>query len=165
MILHTWGIWFLIIVSVIIVSIISYFLAERYGKFSFRHRKATIAEKLRQKELDKDQVIKRIDITETPENPLILHCKYCQSWFESSKFSYMCPKCDHDQIYVAYNCINCGKWYFKDEPGENFYCKSKKCRGVKLISREIEEVKKLLGENSIFLRKFEFNDKKFSILD
>ncbi len=165
MILHTWGIWFLIIVSVIIVSIISYFLVERYGKFSFRLRKATIAEKLRQKEIDKDQVIKRIGITETPENPLILHCKYCQSWFESSKFSYMCPKCDHDQIYVAYNCINCGKWYFKDEPGENFYCKSKKCRGVKLIRREIEEVKNILGENSIFLRKFEFNDRKFSILD
>jgi len=165
---QTWGIWFLIIFSVIIVGIISYFLAEKYGKFSFRHRRNIFAEKLRLKELDKEKVIKRIEVIETPEenkNPLILHCKYCQSWFESSKFNYMCPKCDHDQIYIAYNCINCGKWYFKDKPGENFYCKNKKCRGVRLVRREIEEIKELLKEKGIFLRKFEYKNKKFSILD
>jgi len=165
---RTWGIWILIIGSIIVVGIISYILAEKYGKFSFRHRRNTIAEKLRLKELDKEQVIKRIEIIETSgehKNPLILHCKYCQSWFESSKFNIMCPKCDHDQIYIAYNCINCGKWYFKDEPGENFYCKNKKCKGVRLVEREIEEIKNLLKENGIFLRKFEYKDKKFSILD
>ncbi len=165
---QTWGIWFLIIVSVIIIGIISYFLAEKYGKFSFRHRRNIFAEKLRLKELDKEKVIKRIEVIETPEehkNPFILHCKYCQSWFESSKFNYMCPKCDHDQIYIAYNCINCGKWYFKDKPGENFYCKNKKCRGVRLVRREIEEIKELLKEKGIFLRKFEYKGKKFSILD
>jgi len=165
---QTWGIWLLIIVSVIILGIISYVLAEKYGKFSFRHRRNTFAEKLRLKEFDKDQVIKRIEIIETSEeykNPLILHCKYCQSWFESSKFNYMCPKCDHDQIYVAYNCINCGKWYFKDKPEDNFYCKNKKCRGVRLVRREIEEIKESLKEKGIFLRKFENKSKKFSILD
>jgi len=166
--IQTWGIWFLIIVGVIIVGIISYVLAEKYGKFSFRYRRNIFAEKLRLKELDKEQVIKRIEVIETPEehkNPLILHCKYCQSWFESSKFDYMCPKCDHDQIYIAYNCINCGKWYFKDKPGDNFYCKNKKCSGVRLVRREIEEIKELLKEKGIFLRKFEYKDKKFSILD
>ncbi|MHA1509826.1 MAG: Ig-like domain-containing protein, partial [Promethearchaeota archaeon] len=93
---QTWGIWFLIIVGIIMIGIISYVLAEKYGKFSFRHRRNTFAEKLRLKDLEKEQVIKRIEIIETPEehkNPLILHCKYCQSWFESSKFNYMCPKC------------------------------------------------------------------------
>jgi len=166
--LQTWGIWLLAIVGVIIVGIISYVLAEKYGKFSFRHRRNTYAEKLRLKELDKEQAIRRIEIIETPEegkNPLILHCKFCQSWFESSKFNYMCPKCHHDQIYVAYNCINCGKWYFKDEPGESFYCKNKKCRGVRLVRRDIEETKSLLKEKNIFLRKYEDKNKKFSILD
>jgi len=165
---RTWGIWLLVIVCIIIVGILSYILAEKYGKFSFRHRRNTIAEKLRLKEIDKGQVIKRIEVIETHEehkNPLILYCKYCQSWFESSKFNMVCPKCDHDQIYVAYNCINCNKWYFKDEPGENFYCKDKKCKGVRLISREIEEVRNLLKENGTFLRKFEYKSKKFSILD
>jgi hypothetical protein len=165
---RTWGIWLLVIVFIIIVGILSYILAEKYGKFSFRHRRNTIAEKLRLKEIDKGQVIKRIEVIETHEehkNPLILYCKYCQSWFESSKFNIVCPKCDHDQIYVAYNCINCDKWYFKDEPGENFYCKDRKCKGVRLISREIEEIRNLLKENGIFLRKFEYKNKKFSILD
>ncbi|GAG49675.1 unnamed protein product, partial [marine sediment metagenome] len=139
-----------------------------YGKFSFRYRRNTIAEKLKLKELEKEQIIKRIEIiiaSEESENPLVLHCKYCQSWFESSRFNYMCPKCDHDQIYVAYNCINCGKWYFKDKPEENYYCKNKKCQGVRLIGREIEEIKELLKEKGIFLRKFESKSKKFSILD
>ena len=72
---------------------------------------------------------------------------------------------EHDQIYVAYNCINCGKWYFKDKPEENFYCKNKKCRGVRLVRREIGEIKESLKENGIFLRKFENKSKKFSILD
>jgi len=162
---RTWGMWLLVIVSIIIVGIISYILAEKYGKFSFRYRRNTIAEKLKLKELEKEQIIKRIEIiiaSEESENPLVLHCKYCQSWFESSRFNYMCPKCDHDQIYVAYNCINCGKWYFKDKPEENYYCKNKKCQGVRLIGREIKE---LLKEKGIFLRKFESKSKKFSILD
>ncbi|GAI34872.1 unnamed protein product, partial [marine sediment metagenome] len=48
---------------------------------------------------------------------------------------------------------------------KNSFCKERKCKGVRLISREIEEIRNLLKENGIFLRKFEYKNKKFSILD
>ena len=94
--------------------------------------------------------------------PLTLHCKFCGSWFESEKADYLCPICEHDQIFVAYNCMNCGKWYFKDEPREEYFCKNKSCLGVRLVRRELNEVKEILGKDGIYLRKFEHKDKKFS---
>lgn len=159
--LHTWGVWLIIIVSFLVIGIISYFIAEKRGK----SRKNV--EKIRLKNIDKDQIIKRIELIETKDEqqrPLILHCKYCRSWFESNKFNYMCPVCEHDQIYVAYNCINCGKWYFKDEPSDDYHCKNKNCQGVRLIKREKEEIKDILNQEGKFLRKYEFKSKKFSIL-
>ena len=162
--MRTWGPWLLIVVSLIIIGIVSYFIAEKRGK----NRRMLNTEKIRLNYINKDQVIKRIELIETPEEqakPHILHCKYCRAWFESDKFSYFCPICEHDQIYAAYNCINCGKWYFKDEPSNEFYCKNKSCRGVRLVKREKEEVQKILSKECIFLRKYDPKKRKFSILD
>lgn len=166
--LRTWGVWLIIIASVLVIGIISYFIAEKRGKVWIKNRKNSNAEKIRLKHIDKDQIIKRIELIETTdeqERPLILHCKFCRSWFESNKFNYICPVCEHDQIYVAYNCMNCGKWYFKDEPSNEYYCKNKKCEGVRLIKREKEEIKDILNQEDKLLRKYEFKSKKFSILD
>lgn len=166
--MRTWGPWLLIVVSLIIIGIVSYFIAEKRGKTWFKNRRNLNAEEIRLKRIDKDQVIKRIELIETHEEQdktLILHCKYCRAWFESDKFNYMCPICEHDQIHVAYNCINCGKWYFKDEPSDQYYCKNKSCKGVRLVRREKEEVKKILGKEGIFLRKYKPKKRKFSILD
>ncbi len=165
--LRTWGVWLIIIVSVLAIGIISYFIAEKRGKVWIKNRKNSNAGKIRLKHIDKDQIIKRIEIIEPKDEqqrPLILHCKYCRSWFESNKFNYICPVCEHDQIYVAYNCMNCGKWYFKDEPSDDYYCKKKNCQGVRLIKREKEEIKDILNQKGKLLRKYEFKSKKSSIL-
>ncbi|MBY8987135.1 MAG: S8 family serine peptidase [Candidatus Lokiarchaeota archaeon] len=166
--MRTWGPWLLIIISLIIIGIVSYFIAEKRGKIWFKSRRTISAEKIRLKHIDKDQIIKRIELIETQDEqdkPLILHCKYCRAWFESDKYNYFCPICEHDQIYVAYNCINCGKWYFKDEPSNEFHCKNKNCRGVRLVKREKEEVKNILNKEGVFLRKYDPKRSKFSILD
>ncbi len=165
--LRTWGVWLIIIASVLAIGIISYFIAEKRGKVWNKNRKNSNAEKIRLKHIDKDQIIKRIELIETTneqQRPLTLHCKYCRSWFESNKFNYICPVCEHDQIYVAYNCMNCRKWYFKDEPSDDYYCKNKKCQGVRLIKREKEEIKDILNKEGKLLRKYEFKNKRFSIL-
>ena len=163
---HTWGPWIIVIIVTAVVGIGLFVIAEKKGKIWIKRMRNGNAENLRLKDIDKDQVIKRIEIIEseyTQDRPLTLHCKYCNAWFESKKFDYICPICEHDTLYVAYNCLNCKKWYFKDEPGKNYYCK--KCEGVKLIPREKEEVKAILAKEGYVLRKHEYKDKKFSILD
>ncbi len=163
---HTWGPWIVVIFGAVVIVIVLYIIAEKKGKIWIKRTRNNNAENLRLKDIDKDQVIKRIELIESEykqDRPLTLYCKYCGSWFESKKFDYICPVCEHDTIYAAYNCLNCKKWYFKDEPGDNYYCK--KCKGVKLIRREKEEVKDILAEKGYLLRKFEYKDKKFSILD
>ncbi|MFX0049531.1 MAG: hypothetical protein ACFE8G_15450, partial [Candidatus Hermodarchaeota archaeon] len=166
--MRTWGPWFLIVMTLIIIGIVFYFIAEKRGKIWVKSRRTINAEKIRLQYIDKDQVIKRIELVETQDEqvkPIILHCRYCRAWFESDKFNILCPICEHDQIYVAYNCINCGKWYFKDEPTNNYYCKNKSCRGIRLVRRDLEEVQKILGKEGIFLRKYQLKKRKFSILD
>ncbi len=163
---HNWGPWIIIIVGTVLIGIVLFILAEKKGKLWINRLRNINAEDLRIKDIDKDQVIKRIEIIEsefTQERLLTLHCKYCDSWFESKNFDYICPVCEHDTLYVAYNCLNCNKWYFKDDPADNYYCK--KCKGVKLIPREKEEVKDILAKEGYVLRKFEHKSKKFSILD
>ena len=158
--LRIWG-PVLILIAVGVIVVISSYLFVRY-------RRNTLAEKSRLKNINKDKIVKRIELMETQENqvrPLILHCKYCKSWFESANFNYLCPVCNHDQIYAAYHCINCQKWYFKDEPSENYFCKNKKCEGVRLVRREKGEIKAVLNEKGIYLRKYEPGNRKFSILD
>jgi len=163
---HTWGPWIIIIIGAVIIGITLFFIAEKKGKIWIKRMRNVNAENLRLKDIDKDQVIKRIELIEseyTQERSLTLHCKYCNAWFESKKFDYICPNCEHDTLYVAYNCLNCKKWYFKDEPGENYYCK--KCDGVKLIPRDKEEVRAILAKDGYVLKKYEYKDKKYSILD
>jgi hypothetical protein len=166
--MRTWGPWLLIIVSLIIIGIVLYFIAERRGKIWVKNQRTLSAEKIRLTQIDTDQAIKRIELIESHDiqvKPLTLHCKFCRAWFESDRFNYLCPICEHDQIYVAYNCINCGKWYFKDNPSDHYYCKNKNCKGVRLIRREKEEVQNILKKEGIFLRKYVSKKKKFSILD
>jgi hypothetical protein len=165
---RNWGIY-IIIISVAIVSGIGLFVfSEKKGKIWVQNLKNIRAEKIRLKDIDKDQVIKRIQLVEKEEEmkrPLTLYCKSCRSWFLSENFDIICPVCEYDQIYTAYNCLNCKKWSFKDKPGENYYCKNKNCEGVRLIRREIEEVQEILAKEGKFPREFKSKSKKFSILD
>ncbi|MHA1291688.1 MAG: S8 family serine peptidase [Promethearchaeota archaeon] len=164
-----WAPWIIFILIAIIVGILLFIISEKKGKAVFAKIRDAHAEKIRLKEIDKDQAIKRIQLI-TPEEelarPHTLYCKHCKSWFYSDKFDIICPICDYDQIYVAYNCLNCHRWYFKDEPKEDYYCE--KCDGVRLIRREKEEIESLLIEEGKILRKFESSKKKekmYSILD
>lgn len=165
---RTWGPYIFLIIGAIIVGIVLYIISEKKGKIWFKKLRDSHAEKIRIKEIDKDQAIKRIELIEPEEEikrPLTLYCKSCRSWFSSHKFDIMCPVCDHDQIFVAYLCENCRKWYFKDEPSEEYYCKNKKCEGIRLIRRDKEEIQEILAKDGILLREFDKKDKKFSILD
>jgi hypothetical protein len=166
-----WSLWspyIILIGCVIFLGIILYLIAEKKGKFWIGKIREARAEKIRLGDIDKDQVIKKIDLVDPEEElrtPLTLYCKYCRSWFTAEKFDMMCPKCDHDQIYAAYNCLNCGKWWWKDEPGEDYYCKSKGCEGIRLIRRDKTEIQELLAPKGKFLRKFEKKKEKFSIFN
>jgi hypothetical protein len=165
---QTWGPYIILIASVIVIGIVIYIIAEKKGKVWIGRIKDSHTEKMRMKDFDKDQVIKRIGLVEHEEElerPLTLYCKSCRSWFSSLKFDIICPVCEHDQIYAAYLCENCKKWTWKDEPGENYYCKNKTCEGVRLVRREKEEIQKLLAKEGKILRKFKSKEKKFSILD
>ncbi|TFF98455.1 MAG: hypothetical protein EU547_01510 [Promethearchaeota archaeon] len=96
--------------------------------------------------------------------PLTLYCKYCDTWFYSdSKFDIMCPLCGHDQVFVAYNCINCGKWNIRDTPGEDYHCS--RC-GVKLLKRSKDIIQdRLIKEKEKALIEYKKEKKEFSILD
>jgi len=165
---RTWGPYITIIFIAVALGVILYFIAEKKGKVWVENLKDTRAEKVRLKDIDKDQVIKRIELMEHEEEfkrPLTLYCKSCRSWFVSTKFNIICPECEHDQIYAAYNCTNCGKFQYFDEPGENYYCKSKTCEGVRLVRREKEDIQEILAKKGKILRKFKSKKKKFSVLD
>jgi len=166
--MRMWGPWIILVIVALGLGIFIYFISEKKGKLGINKRHDLNAEKVRLKYIDKEQIKKRIELFESDDlvgRPLILHCKFCKSWFESKKFNFICPICGHDQIYAAYNCMNCGKWYYKDEPGDYYFCKTKKCEGIKLVRRELEEIKEVLGNKGIYLRKFQQKKKKFSILD
>jgi DNA-directed RNA polymerase subunit RPC12/RpoP len=96
--------------------------------------------------------------------PLTLYCKYCDSWFYSdSKFDIICPLCGHDQIYAAYNCLNCGKWNLKDTPSQDYHCS--RCE-VQLYKQDKEKIQDLLiREKEKALIEFKKEKKEFSILD
>ncbi len=163
-----WGPYIIISIIAIAVGGILFILSEKKGKIWIENIKKTRAEKVRLKDIDKNQVIKRIELIEDEEElsrPFTLYCKSCRSWFLSMKYDIVCPECEHDQIYAAYKCTNCGKFQFFDEPGENYYCKSKSCEGVRLIRREKEDIQKILNKEGKVLRKFKTKKKKFSILD
>ncbi|MHA1913333.1 MAG: S8 family serine peptidase [Promethearchaeota archaeon] len=164
----TWWPYIILISFAVILCISIYVYLEKKGKMRLRRLRELRAEKIRLSGLDKDQIIKKIELVDPLEvegRPLTLYCKYCRSWFSASNFDIMCPSCGHDQIYVAYNCTNCGNWSFKDEPKETYFCKNKACQGVRLIRREKEEVENILAQKGRVLKKFEIKKKKYSILD
>jgi len=165
---NTWAPYIILITCVVVLGIILYLFAEKKGKYWIGKIRDTRAEKIRLSDIDKDQTIKRIELIEQEEErrrPLTVYCKYCRSWFFTEKFDIFCPNCEHDQIYAAYTCQNCGRWYLKGEPRENYYCKRKTCEGVRLIRREKEDIQDILAQKGKILRKFERKRKKFSILD
>ena len=167
---RTWGPYIILFSVVVGVGIIIYIMFEKKGKFWIAKIRNVRVERIRLRDIDKDQVIKRIDLIEQEEElkrPLALYCKSCRSWFwaKATDFDIICPVCEHDQIWVAYKCSNCGKFYLKTEPRENYYCKNKGCKGVRLIRREKEEIQDFLSQEGKILRKFERKKKKFSILD
>jgi hypothetical protein len=163
-----WGPYLIIIIGAITAGVALYVISEKRGKIWFEKIRNLRAEKVRLRDIDRDQIIKRIELIEREDelkNPLTLHCKSCKAWFSSSKFNIICPICEHDQIYTSYNCPSCGKWFHFDDPGENYYCKTKTCEGVRLIRRQKEEIQDLLGKEGKVLRKFKSKEDKFSILD
>ena len=108
-----------------------------------------------------------------------------------SDFDIICPICSNDQIYAAYNCMNCGRWAFKDETKEDYYClkcasfetikgtdgkkfkryqkKEKiinKRESVRLIRREKDGIEGILEEEGKILKRFEPKKKnKLDILN
>ncbi len=155
--------WIIVIGLLVFSSLTIYFVVKRF----FKH-KTLDAEKVRLEDIDKDQIIKRIELLEPVEEkkrPLTLYCRFCKSWYQTLKFDYICPNCGHDQIYAAYNCLNCGKWYFKNEPAQDYYCSNKKCAGVRLIRREKSEIESILAKEGKVLKTFKKKNKKFSVLD
>ena len=165
---HNIYFWIIIIVLSVISSLIIYFSVKRMRTLRFSKRKLLDTEKVRLNYIDKAQIIKRIELLESAEEakrPLTLYCRFCKSWFQTPNFDYICPNCGHDQIYAAYNCLNCGKWHFKNEPSQNYYCNNKKCEGVRLIRREKSEIETLLAKEGKVLKIFRKKNKKFSVLD
>jgi DNA-directed RNA polymerase subunit RPC12/RpoP len=116
----------------------------------------------KKKSLDVNAAIEHLEKTQA-EKPLISQCKYCKSWFYSYEgFDIICPNCKRDQVYAAYNCINCGKWYFKNKPGEDYYCE--KCN-IKLLKQDKEDMEELINKKGKILKKYTKETDKFSILD
>ncbi|MFO8018689.1 MAG: S8 family serine peptidase [Promethearchaeia archaeon] len=167
---YKWGPWIIGILIAIILATAMYLIAERRGKAWINRIQNYNAEKKRLERIDRNQAIKRIEILEPEEEmarPLSLHCKLCKRWFISDKFDMICPECGHDQIYAAYNCVNCGNWYFKEEPSREYYCPNKECKGIRLIRRTSKDIKEILAEEGKFPLKFKKKkkDDEFSILD
>ncbi|MHA1146743.1 MAG: S8 family serine peptidase [Promethearchaeota archaeon] len=188
-----WAPWIIIILIAVVVGLALFVLGEKKGKTWVNNLMNTYVEKIRLKEIDREQsrkFIEELSPEEEFKRPIILNCKFCDSWFiTKEEFDIMCPVCDHDQIYAVYNCVNCHRWYRFETPSEEYYCpkcskfdkfpstekrlgKIKKVKELnkkesfRLIRREITDVEKILEEEGKVLRKFEIKpDKKMSILD
>lgn len=187
------------IMLLIIITVITgwaILVRKRKRNIWFQKSKRREIIEVRPKSLSKEQIIKiinRLDIEEELKRPITLHCKFCRSWFyqERSDFDIICPICSNDQIYAAYNCMNCGRWAFKDETKEGYYClkcasfettkgtddkkfkrfqkKEKiinKRESVRLIRREKDDIEEILEEGGKILRRFKPKKKnKLDILN
>jgi DNA-directed RNA polymerase subunit RPC12/RpoP len=161
-----WGPWIIFLGVSIGISVSLYLFAEKKGKDVVDGIKERYAEKIKQEETKKLDAMKKIKELEQEQykKELTLHCKYCDSWFSSSKFDIVCPNCQRDEVYVAYNCINCGKWTLKDKPSTDYKCPN--CEGVKLVRRDKEEIEEILGSKKRkVLQEFNKKKDKFSLLD
>ncbi len=162
---NRWGFWIVILFIGIASAIGLYIFAEKKGKYLVMRLRNNFAESVRLSEIDKEQVIKIIEEIEEGDsnNPLTLYCKSCSTWYSSNEFDIMCPTCKRDDIYVAYNCMNCGKWNFRDEPRNDHFCD--KCNDIKLLRRSKEEINEILLEKGKIPKPFEKSRDKISILD
>jgi DNA-directed RNA polymerase subunit RPC12/RpoP len=161
-----WGPWIIFLGVSIGISVSLYIFAEKKGKDVVEGIKERYAEKIKQEKTEKLDVMKKIKELEQEQHKkeLTLHCKYCDSWFSSSKFDIVCPNCQRDEVYVAYNCINCGEWTHKNEPGTDYECSN--CAGVKLVRRDKKEIKEILGsQKRKVLQEFNKKKDKYSLLD
>lgn len=161
-----WGIWLIIIAGLAVVGIGLYYLTVKRENIVSQKLRTLKAEKVRLNGIDKDQIIKRIELIEPEEElerPLTLYCKVCKSWYVSDNFDIICPECGHDGIYAAYNCMNCGKWFYEEEPREDLFCP--KCEEVRLVRREKEEVEQILAKEGKLAKKFEPKKRDFNIID
>ncbi len=184
---NKWAPWVIVILIAVIAAFFMFFVAEKKGKGWVQKIKSFSFEKERIKAIDRDQAVKQIQEVENVQlnYPLTLHCKFCNSWYSTDQFDIMCPNCDHDQIYAAYNCLNCKKWYFENTPGENYYCPQctpkviektgkrfwqrkrviNERAGIKLVRREKEDVEEILAQDGKILKEFEVKKKRAGILD
>jgi len=162
--LLNWSPLIIIIIIGIILILTALFYIIRTDLSFIKKIKNTFSSNALKIDEKEDKIIEKIRQMETAKSKksLILHCKYCDSWFYSDNFDIICPSCGRDQIYVAYKCLNCGKWYFEDEPG-NYMCKF--CEGVKLIRRNKEEMQEIIGnEYKKVLKEFEIKDSEQKII-
>jgi len=165
---NKWWPWLLLILIIIIAVISMYLFMEKKGKYMIDKRREQKIEKVRTSHLNLEEAKSKIQMI-SPETelarPHTLYCKFCKSWYSSREFDIMCPQCDHDQIFAAYNCTSCNKWYYKENPGEDYYCK--KCSGVRLIRQEREVVEGILEQEGKIVRDYVFkkDQKGYSILD
>ncbi len=159
-----WGIWVIIAIGSAAISFVIYYTINRRENIVSAKLRTLKAEKIRLSGIDKEQVIKRIKLI-TPEEelkrPLTLHCKACNSWYLSDEFDIICPTCGNDAIYASYNCMNCGKWFDKEEPREDYYCP--KCEEVRLVRREGQEIEELLAKEGKLLKEFEIEKRDLNI--
>jgi hypothetical protein len=187
---NKWWPWILFIFIAILVGLAFYIFAEKKGKYMVQDVKVRKIEKERKKEFEYQKakiIIDKLSHEEELKRPNTLYCKSCKAWFYSDKFDIMCPLCERDQVYAAYNCESCNKWYYFDSPGEENYCpkcspveivesekklgkKKKEINkrlGIRLIKRDLENVEEILAEKGKFLRDFniERKERKYSILD
>ena len=98
-------------------------------------------EEIRILQMEEEKIRKRVESLteeELKERPYTYFCKNCKSWFVHKKYKWMCPSCNTDQLYLAYQCPLCKNWEFKDDPGD-YECKKCKIRMAKLSKEEIKK--------------------------
>ncbi|TXT58067.1 MAG: conserved exported protein of unknown function [Promethearchaeota archaeon] len=160
-----WGGWIIFLAASIGIAISLYLFAEKKGRDVVNNLRKKYTEKGKEKEKEKMGAIQKVKMLEKTQTTkeLTLHCKFCDSWFSSPKFDIVCPNCNRDEIYVAYNCLNCGEWVYKDEPSNDYECPN--CEGIKLVRRDKEEIQELLGDKKKkVLQDFDKKKDKFSLL-
>ncbi len=142
-----WLPWIILIGVSISLSIIIGLITVKRGKVlidGIKANRSEIKKRIRLFDEDKEKIRKRVDSLtkeELKERPYTYFCKNCKSWFvDNSGFKWMCPACNTDQLYLAYQCPICKNWYFKDDP-RDYNCK--KCK-IKMVKLSMEEIKKEL---------------------
>ncbi|TXT67170.1 MAG: conserved exported protein of unknown function [Promethearchaeota archaeon] len=166
-----WIFYIILAIAIVIgITIITYYsimylsqTRERYLSKE-KTKEPFLPKSLTKKETSSGTLRKMEELEATQsEKPLILHCKYCKAWYYTDQeYDLICPICKRDQIYVAYNCINCGKWYFEDTEKGDHYCDT--CN-IKLFKQNPQNIEELIHNKGKILQKYKRSEDQFSILD